>query len=152
MVNNFNLIRTQYIHKDLHFFNVVYNTINKKYLIIDTNGLSVHFLPREIAVSIGNTLLDSHGDFSKNNIKNLIRGYDSIMKLNNSERKVIPLFIIQKKLGEIKYLYKQLQLANYSNQNNKIIKKYISLSIKTLNYLVNEYDNLVNFFSKTDQQ
>lgn len=145
---DFNLIRKQFIHKDLHFLNVIYNVTNEKYLVIDTSGISINFLPREIAVSIGNILLDSYGNLSKNNVINLLRGYNSIIKLNDTERKVIPLFIIQKKLGEIEYLYKQLRLANSNRQGIEIIKKYISSSVRTLTYVVKEYDNLVNFFSE----
>jgi len=148
LTTNFNLIHKQYIHKDLHFFNIIYNVMKEKYLIIDTSGISINFLPREISVSVGNILLDSHGNISKNNVINLLRGYDSIMKLNKIEKRAIPLFIIQKKLGEIEYLHKQLQLANFTKQGTEIIKKYTSLSVRTLNYVVKEYDSLVNFFSE----
>lgn len=142
---NFDKIRKQYIHKDLHFFNVIYNVKNKDYLIIDTNGLSIQYLPREIAVSAGNILVRYPDSIVKKDIKDLLAGYNSLIKLNGKEKESIPLFMIQKKLGEIDYLHGQLGRYQY---NTRIIQRYLNLSQKTLEYIVKEYDSLVNFFKQ----
>ena len=141
---DFKKIRSQYIHKDLHFYNVIYNKSNRSHLIIDTSGISVQYLPREISVCVGNVLVDSSNRFSKKRVADIMRGYSTSIKLNEVEKKIIPLFIIQKKLGEIDYLYKQLKLRK---ENIKIIKKHIYLSQQVLRYTIDKYDNLVDFFS-----
>lgn len=140
-------INKQYIHKDLHFYNVIYNEKKHDYLIIDTNGISIQCIPREIAVPIGNILIDERGHFSNKNIKKILKGYHSLIKFNMTEKKTIPLFIIQKKLGEIDYLHQQLILPG---RNYPIIKKYLAASQKTLSYIIENYDDLVNFFSTND--
>lgn len=144
-------IRKQYIHKDLHYHNVVYNPSSKEHLIVDMDGISIQYLPREIAVSIGNLLLDPSDNFSKINILDLMQGYNSILALNDEEKKSIPLFIIQKKLGEIDYLHTQLSEINKENiEEIKSIKKYIELSQKALKYTLENYNILVDFFLKND--
>lgn len=146
---NFEKVRKQYIHKDLHYYNVIHNPTSKKYLIIDADGLSVQYLPREIAVSAGNILLDSSNMFSEKEVRELMSGYNTLIKLNSEEKKSIPLFIIQKKLGEIDYLYKQLTLTNKKNiQDIKNINEFIILSKNVLNYTVDNYDFLIRFFKK----
>jgi Ser/Thr protein kinase RdoA (MazF antagonist) len=144
-------IRKQYIHKDLHYHNVVYNPANREHLIVDMDGISVQYLPREIAVSIGNLLLNPSNNFSKINVLNLMQGYSSILALNDEEKKSIPLFIIQKKLGEIDYLHTQLSEINKENiEEIKSINNYIELSQKALKYTLENYDILVDFFLKND--
>jgi len=78
---DFNKIRKQYIHKDLHYYNVIHNPTNKNYLIIDTDGLSVQYLPREIAVSVGNLLLDSSNVFSEKEVTALMNGYEETVRI-----------------------------------------------------------------------
>jgi|SRR3989344_512106 len=141
---DFKKIRAQYVHKDLHFYNVIYNKSKRSHCIIDTNGISVQYLPREISVCVGNVLTDSFNRFSKKRVTDIMRGYSTLIKLSKAEKKAIPLFIIQKKLGEIDYLYKQLKLRK---NNVKVIKKHIHLSQKVLSYTTNRYDDLVDFFS-----
>lgn len=147
-LTDLNLIRQQYIHKDLHFDNVLYRSTSKKHLIIDTGGISIQFLPREIAVPIGNELLDSSGNFSPHNVRELVRGYSVTTRLTDNERKLIPLFIIQKKLGEIEHLCKQVLLANRDTETTELMKKYLTLSRESLTYVVKEYGRLRAFFAE----
>ena len=148
---DFDRIRKQYVHKDLHYYNVVYDPKNKNHLIVDTDGISIQYLPREIAVSVGNILLDSSNNFSEKKVAKLMSGYSTLIKLSDGEKKTVPLFIIQKKLGEIDYLYKQLTLTNKENvQDIENINKFILLSQNALEYTANNYDSLVSFFSKTN--
>lgn len=141
-------IRHQYIHKDLHFFNLLYNTVTNKYLVIDTGGMSIQPITRELAVPIGNVILNSMGRVNLRHAKDVQRGYETLVPLTPVEKRSIPIFIIQKKIGEISYINAQLAKQGKNKRFRKIISSYKLQSKRVLSYVLREYSYLVDFFSE----
>lgn len=136
-------IRIQFIHKDLHFDNVLYNKQIDKYFIIDTTGLSAQFLPKEIAVIIGKEFVGRDGTINYKIINDLLRGYNEFIKFNKIELESIPLFIIEKKIGELLFLDKQYESNSITK---KMFDKYTTLSLRGLQVAVVHYIELIKFF------
>ncbi len=143
---DFSRIRIQFIHKDLHFDNVLYNKTLDRYFIIDTGGLSLQFLPRELAVIIGKEFVGKGNKIRHNVIHGLLRGYNEFVKFSKIEAESIPLFIIEKKIGELIFLNQQYKNNNISK---KIFDKYQRLSLRNLKVAVNHYEELVKFLGLT---
>lgn len=136
-------IRIQFIHKDLHFDNVLYNKQVDKYFIIDTAGISAQFLPKEIAVIIGKEFVGRDSKINYKIINDILSGYNEFIKFNKIEMESIPLFIIEKKIGELLFLDKQYESNSISK---KMFDKYTTLSRRDLKATVDYYIELVNFF------
>lgn len=144
---DFSQIRTQFIHKDLHFDNILYNKQLDQYFIIDTAGLSVQFLPKELAVIIGKEFVTIDNKINHRIIHDLLRGYNEFIKFNKIEMESIPLFIIEKKIGELVFLYCQYENNNISE---KMFNKYSNLSLRNLQVAVNKYKELRDILLKFD--
>lgn len=141
-------LRIQFIHKDLHFNNVIYNEKNNKFFIVDTAGLSVQFLAKEISVIIGNEFVS--GDVINFQIVSaIIGGYSKHVLLNKNEIKAIPLFIIEKKIGELNFIQEQFNNRYLSLQ---MYEKYKKLSSNNLRKIIENYDLIVDFLSKCHRE
>lgn len=142
---DFSKIRRQFIHKDLHFDNVIYDPIKDQFFIIDTSGLSVNFLPREIAVIIANEFW-LNNEINYHAIQRLLKGYNEVIQLTKSELSSIVLFMINKKIGELLFL----QIRFRENKLSKsMYKKYMSLSSNNLEALIKNYADLKRLFENT---
>jgi len=130
--------RSQIIHGDLHFDNVLYNSKTKKYLIIDIDGLEKSYVIREIVVSmsymIGKSILKN-----KKIIEALLNGYESKFKLTTKEKLTIPSLMILRKFSEIKWLISNNDMGKYKP---KEYKRYMDYSLKQLRIIINQYDSL----------
>lgn len=136
--------RTQLIHGDLHFDNVLYDKKNKKYVIIDTDGLDNGILAREIMVIISYQLTN-YNVKNKKTINEFIKGYESEFKLTKKEKSLIPLLMIPRKLGEIMWLVSKLKEGKISNKEFKFFMN--KGSVKQLKIILNQFENLKKIFA-----
>ncbi|MEI6498433.1 MAG: hypothetical protein WCO23_00535 [bacterium] len=140
---DFSKVGIQYIHKDLHFDNVIYCKKTNNFFIIDTTGLRVHFLPKELAVIIGNEFWSDKVEYKK--IDDLLSGYLGLIRLNKTELSSIPLFIIDKKIGELKFL--QTQYIN-GKLCEAMYFKHIKLSSRNLGSIIDNFSVIQNYLEK----
>ena len=140
---DFSKVRIQYIHKDLHFDNVIYNKKTSAFFIIDTAGLRVHFLPKELAVIIGNEFWNGKIEYKK--INDLLTGYSSLIRFNKTELSSIPLFIIDKKIGELIFLQTQY---NNGKISNAMYRKYMKLSSGNMNGMINYFSVIQEYLER----
>jgi len=140
---DFSKIRIQYIHNDLHFDNVIYNRKTDRFFIIDTTGIRVHFLPKELAVIVGNEFWN--GKIKYKEINDLLTGYSSLIRFNEIELLSIPLFIINKKIGELGFL----QTQYYSDKiSDAMYNKYVKLSSRNLHAIINNFSLIQKYLKK----
>jgi len=137
-------LRTQFIHKDLHFNNVLYNKNNDKFFIIDMAGLSVQFLAKEISVIIGNEFI-SRDVINFQIISDIVNGYSDRVLLNEDEVRAIPIFVIEKKIGELNFLQEQF---NNGGITLRMYNKYKRLSTNNLREIIEKYNLIASFLSK----
>ena len=138
------LFRTQLIHTDLHFGNVLYSKMTGKYLIIDIDGLESDILVKEISVILSHFITSS--SLKNKKILYLLKGYESVFPLTPKEKSCIPLFMISRKVGEVVWMISQYR-------KNKISKKELdfflyNISFKQLRVLTSHYEELFVFFKK----
>lgn len=136
-------VRIQYIHKDLHFDNVIYNKKTDNFFIIDTTGLRVHFLPKELAVIIGNEFWNGKVKYKK--INDLLYGYSNLIRFNKTELSSIPLFIIDKKIGELNFLQTQY---NNGKLSEAMYCKYIELSSRNLDSIIKNFSVIQEYMER----
>lgn len=135
--------RTQLIHGDLHFDNVLYDKKNNKYIIIDTDGLDSGILAREIMTIISYEITNSNNK-NKKTIEEFIKGYESEFKLLKKEKKLIPLLMIPRKLGEIMWLVSKRQERKISDKEFKLFMN--EGSVKQLKIILKQYHNMKKIF------
>jgi hypothetical protein len=143
---DFSKVRIQYIHKDLHFDNVIYNKKTDDFFIIDTTGLRVHFLPKELAVIIGNEFWNDKVEYKV--INDLLSGYSNLIRFNKTELSSIPLFIIDKKIGELIFLQTQY---NNGKLSEAMYRKYIKLSSRNLDSVIDNFSVIQEYLERYSQ-
>ena len=134
--------RSQIIHGDLHFDNVIYNKKTKEYRIIDVSTISKGILAREISVMISYALSNSSEE-NKKVITKLLEGYESKFKLTKKEKQAMPALMVLRKIGEIKWLLKQL---NSKKIKRKDFDRWAGGSVKQLKIITSHFEELEKTF------
>jgi len=130
------------IHGDMHMNNVFYNPKLKSSLIFDNSCIGRGIIAAQITVPLSYELTNSDKKNSQA-IKVLIKGYTSKFKLTNKEKKVIPDFILVRKIGEVNYLLWQ----HKSGLRDKRFKDCMKNSLRQLDIAIRHYGKLQKIFS-----
>lgn len=136
-------LRTCLIHGDLHMQNVLYNKRRKDHRIIDCFNIDYGFLAREIMVVISH-ILTSNPSKNKKIISEILKGYESQVKLTKEEKILIPFFMLLHKMGEVNWLINQYNSGKISKS---VFNEFMNVDPKQLKIIINQYDNLISFFS-----
>ncbi len=134
--------RTQLVHRDLHFDNVLYDKKTKNYCIIDTSDLENSILSQEIMVMMS-YLIRNNNYRNKKMITELMSGYESQIKLTKKEKMAIPLLIIVRKLGECLWLIEQYKKEKLNRKDRNF---FLKDSVEQLEIAVKQFDNLKKIF------
>jgi len=132
--------RTQLIHRDLHYSNMLYNKGRIK--IIDTDCIDYDLLPYSISVIMSYCFSKK---FNPKSISDLLQGYTKRIDLNKTELELIPLLIVKRKLVELAWLKGQLKLGKHTR---KEFEEFSGHTIKNLKNIINNYSLLKQFFKK----
>jgi Ser/Thr protein kinase RdoA (MazF antagonist) len=132
------------VHQDLHMNNILYNKKQKRFLIIDVEDLNYNILVREITVIISYELTNSMRR-NRKLISKIINSYEKEIKLQRKEKNLIPSLLIQRKIGEIRYLLNQRK-KNVLTQ--KQFDYYMNNSVRQFKIILKNFDELTLLFKK----
>jgi len=141
-LKNLDKYRSQLIHGDLHFDNVLYNEKTKEFRIIDVDGIGRGVVPREVLV-MPSYAIDKSVSENKKIIKEMMKGYEFKFKLTRKEKKAIPVLMILRKNDEITWLVKQFLGKKI---NEKEFNRFLGGSIKQLKIIIDQFDILERLF------
>lgn len=141
---DFSLCRTQLVHRDLHYSNMLYN--KEKIKIIDTDCIDCDLLPASISIIISYCFSKK---FNPKSINDLLQGYTEKIILNKIELTVITLLIVKRKLTELAWLKGQLKSGKHTK---KEFEEFSGNTIKNLKNIVQNYDLLKQFFSEKSKK
>ena len=136
--------RTQLLHRDIHYYNVFYNEKTEKYVIADISETERDILPSEIAVILSEKIKDSPTTNMKD-IREIMKGYSTKIKLTRKERNVIPLLMITRKLGECMWLFEQKKKRRISK---KIFQRSLKETTRQLETILEQFDHLKKVFQE----
>jgi Ser/Thr protein kinase RdoA (MazF antagonist) len=131
------------LHLDMNHSNVIYNEKTGKYMVIDSKEIRSGYLPEEIAVPISD-LIGRSTTKNRRIIKELIRGYESKIKLRKEEKRLIPFFMMLRKMGELVWLFHRYMKDDIPKP---IFIKHIKISSRRLATIISQYDELVRLLS-----
>lgn len=132
--------RTQLIHCDLHENNVFCK--NGKYIIIDLEDLQNTILAREITVHSSNIITNSMKKYKKD-LQEYFSGYESEYKLTKKEKELIPILLLIRKFGEIRYTINQ---GNKNILSKKECNSFLNYAIKRLDLMIKNYEEMEKIF------
>lgn len=137
--------RMQLLHSDLHFDNVLYDSKTKIAKVIDIDGIDFYILPREIAITLSYALEGKKGTLYETAITDLLKGYQSVVKLNKQEKKLLAPLIIKRKITELAWLHGQLKSGNHTQ---KEFETFSAHTISKLTVAMKHFSKLTELTSK----
>lgn len=135
-------LRICLIHGDLHMQNVLYNKYRRDFRIIDCFNIDYGFLAREIMVVISHIVTSSPRK-NKKIILEILRGYESKVKLTKGEKNLIPFFMLLHKMGEVNWLINQYNSGKISKS---VFNEFMKIDSKQLEIIIKQQDNLISLF------
>ncbi len=131
--------RTQLIHSDLHFNNILFDRKANKFRVIDLDGLNPGLLAQEIAVTMSYALTDDAGQMQEKHLAELLKAYDGAVQLLPEEKSLIPLLVIKRKITEFMWLYNKWEERHFSREE---FDRYHVQTIRNLKSAVENYEEL----------
>jgi len=140
---DFDKCHTQIIHSDLHMGNALYN--GKKARVIDLDGLRTDFRAFEPAVFVSYTFVDEANRVQTKVLNQFLDGYQSVIKLNQSEKKALPALALRRKITEFIWLYGKFKDGHFDRAEFDRLSSY---TIRNMKAITQKYDKLADIVKR----
>jgi len=140
---DFDKCPTQIIHSDLHMGNALYN--GEKARVIDLDGLRTDFRAFEPAVFVSYTFVNEANRVQTKVLNQFLDGYQSVIKLNQAEKKALPALALRRKITEFIWLYGKFKDGHFDRAEFDRLSSY---TIRNMKAITQKYDKLVEIVKR----